>query len=137
MGASYKINDLIVFDRIDETLANVDVKYLMKAKLELMKEGKDTSVIDKAIEERKRRDKILRINNERRANQEGKNSKMKGRALLCGLIDGLSSGIKSNDVIDNNLMSWEEDAIKNDGYESHNFEEEELEEDDYYFEDDK
>jgi hypothetical protein len=34
-------------------------------------------------------------------------------------------------------MSWEEDAIKNNGYESYNFEEEELEEDDYYYEDDK
>lgn len=64
-------------------------------------------------------------------------NKMKRRALVWGLIDGLSIGIKSNNTVENDLMSWEKEAIKNDGYESHNFEEEELEEDDYYFEDDK
>ena len=55
MGISYKIDDSIIFENIDETLANVDIKYLMQAKLELMKEGKDTSVIDKAIKERKKK----------------------------------------------------------------------------------
>lgn len=137
MGISYKIDDSIIFENIDETLANVDIKYLMQAKLELMKEGKDTSVIDKAIKERKRRDEAIKKNNERRVNQERRMSKMKRRALIWGLIDGLSSSIKSNNTVENELMSWEEDAVKNGGYKSHNFEEEELEEDDYYFEDDK
>lgn len=137
MGISYKIDDSIIFENIDETLANVDIKYLMQAKLELMKEGKDTSVIDKAIKKRKRRDEAIKKNNERRVNQERRMSKMKRRALIWGLIDGLSSSIKSNNTVENDLMSWEEDAVKNDGYKSHNFEEEELEEDDYYFEDDK
>lgn len=137
MGISYKIDDLIIFENIDETLANVDIKYLMQAKLELMKEGKDTSVIDKAIKKRKRRDEAIKKNNERRVNQERRMSKMKRRALIWGLIDGLSSSIKSNNTVESDLMSWEEDAVKNDGYKSHNFEEEELEEDDYYFEDDK
>ena len=137
MGISYKIDDSIIFENIDETLANVDIKYLMQAKLELMKEGKDTSVIDKAIKERKRRDEAIKKNNERRVNQERRMSKMKRRALIWGLIDGLSSSIKSNNTVENDLMSWEEDAVKNGGYKSHNFEEEELEEDDYYFEDDK
>ncbi len=109
----------------------------MQAKLELMKEGKDTSVIDKAIKERKRRDEVIKKNNERRINQEKRMNKMKRHALVWGLIDGISSGIKSNDVADNDLMCWEEDAIKNDSYESHNFEEEDLEQDDYYFEDEK
>ena len=106
MGTSYKIDDSIVFKSIDETLANVDIKYLMKAKLELMKEGKDASVIDKAIEERKRRDEVIKKNNERRVNQERKMNKIKRQALLWGLIDGLLSGIKSNNSIDNDLMSW-------------------------------
>ncbi len=44
---------------------------------------------------------------------------------------------ENNSPSDNTLMSWEEDAIKNDGYEPYNFEEEELEEDDFYYEDDK
>lgn len=94
MGISYKIDDSIIFENIDETLANVDIKYLMQAKLELMKEGKDTSVIDKAIKERKKRDEAIKKNNERRVNQERRMSKMKRRALIWGLIDGLSSSIK-------------------------------------------
>lgn len=134
MSPNYKIDDSIVFKSIDETLANLDIKYLMQAKLELMREGKDTSVIDKAIEERKRRDKILRMNNERKERQE---RKMKKRALLWGLVDGLSSGIKSNETLDNELMSWEKEVIKSREYDNYNFEEEELEEDDYYFDDDK
>ena len=137
MSANYKIDDSIVFKNIDETLVNMDIKYLMQTKLELMKEGKDTSVIDKAIKERKRRDEVIKKNNERRANQEKRMNKMKRRALVLGLIDGLSSDLKTNNTVDNDLMSWEEDAIKNYGYEKHNFEEEEVEEDDYYFEDDK
>ena len=124
MGHTYKVDDSIVFDRIDETLANIDLEYLMKAKLEMMKEGKDTSILDKALEERKRRDKLIKTS---------QNKKLR-HSLFLGLLSGINeiSNSKSND-----LMSWEEDAIKNDGYESFNFEEEELEDDDYYFDDDK
>ncbi len=43
--------------------------------------------------------------------------------------------IGNNKTNDSSLMSWEEDAIKNNGYKSYNFEEEELEEDDYYSDD--
>lgn len=129
MSASYKIDDSKLFDNIDELLANLDIKFLMEVKLELMKEGKDTSIIDKAINERNRRDKI--ITKRKKINQKRLN-KLTRQALLMGLINGLSNNNKSSD-----LMSWEEDAIKNNGYEKYNFEEEELEEDDYYFDDDK
>ena len=33
-------------------------------------------------------------------------------------------------------MSWEEDLVKKGEYEPYNFEEEEMEEDDFYYEDD-
>ena len=131
----YKIDDSIIYDNIDESLARLDLKYLMKAKLEMMKEGKDTSILDKAINERKRRDKKMEEDKKRRIKQEEKMKRQNRRAILFGLLDGLTSSTKSNDSVDDGLMSWEKDAIKNNGYESHNFEEEDLEEDDYYFED--
>ncbi len=43
--------------------------------------------------------------------------------------------IGNNKTNNSSLMPWEEDAIKNNGYKSYNFEEEELEEDDYYSDD--
>lgn len=135
MSHTYKIDDSIVFKSVDETLANVDLKYLMQAKLEMLKEGKDTSILDKAIEERKRRDEMTLKYKKQKEHQEKKLSKQRRRALLFGLISGLSP--KQNvQNLDNSLMPWEQDAIK-DGYESFNFEEEELEEDDFYYDDDK
>lgn len=137
MSHTYKIDDSVVFKSIDETLANVDLKYLMKAKLEMMKEGQDTSIIDKAIEERKRRDQIALKNKRQKELQEKKLAKQTRSALFWGLISGFSSKPNTQKMEDNDLMNWEKDAITNGGYESHNFEEEELEEDDYYYEDDK
>ena len=131
MSANYSIDDSIIFDKVDNMLANYDLEDLMKVKSELLKEGKDTSVIDKAIKERKRRDEIIRKNEIRKIIQE----RRMRRELMLGLFKGVASGAKSKS--DNDLMPWEEDALKKEGYEPHNFEEEELEEDDYYFDDDK
>ena len=54
-----------------------------------------------------------------------------GKILFWSAI----GAIGNNKTNDSSLMTWEEDAIKNNGYESFNFEEEELEEDDYYSDD--
>ena len=91
----------------------------------MLKEGKDVSILDKAIKEKKRR--------ETRQREYDKNiARSIKRAALLGLTDGVL--FSSNNK--NDMMTWEEDAIKNNGYEPYNFEEE-LEEDDYYFDDDK
>ena len=123
MSAEYRFDETQLFNRVDEALVNLDMKVLMMAKLEMMKKHEDTSLIDKAIAEKERREK-----------KQTKSNKSNRKSLLFALIDGLTSSDTSNK---SDLMSWEEDAIKNDGYEPFNFEEEELEEDDYYFDDDK
>lgn len=97
MSTVYNIDESVIFDRVDEVLASLDIGTLELVRQNLIEKNEDTSIIDKVIEDKKRR----------------------------------------NQNIDNGLMSWEEDAIKNNGYEEYNFEEEELEEDDYYFDDDK
>lgn len=124
--AHYSFDDSALFKRIDETLANVDLKYLEQSRKEMLKEGKDVSILDKAIAERKRRDK-LKLKNEM------KEAKRVRKAAFLGLMNGLfGPAIEKDD-----MMPWEKDAMENDDYESYNFEEEELEEDDYYFDDDE
>lgn len=135
MGKEYKIDDSIVFKRVDETLANIDITRLEKVREELVKNGEDTFLIDKAIKERKRRDEIIMKN---KKEQEKNRRTGLGGAILFGLLEGFASGSsKSSKKSDNDLMPWEEDALKHEGYEKYNFEEEELEEDDYYYDDDK
>ena len=131
MSHTYKIDDSIVFKRVDDTLASLDINTLEKVREELIKKGEDTELIDKAIIERKRRDEIIKEKNKEHDKEMRKLSRM---ALLSGLFGGL---ISKNSNSSSDLMSWEEDAIKNDGYKDYNFEEEELEEDDFYYEDDK
>lgn len=50
--------------------------------------------------------------------------------LMFGLFSGNTQKKDNSD-----LMSWEKEAIKNGNYEHFNFEEQELEEDDYYYDD--
>ncbi len=121
MSNNYKINDSVIFDKIDESLANINIEQLMKVKLEMMKNGEDTSIIDKAISERKRRDELIKI-------KEKERIKRNRRIFLSSLLNG-----PSKDIIDPDLMPWENDS----NYEKYNYEEEEMEEDDYYFDDDK
>ena len=137
MGASFNFDESSYLNMIDDKLSNLDLDVLIKAKYELLKDNKDTSVIDKAINENRRRTIIMEKEKER---EEKERSKQFRSGLFWGLISGLTSdsgSSSSNSKSDNDLMPWEEDAIKNDHYEPHNFEEEELEDDDYYFDDDK
>ena len=57
-----------------------------------------------------------------------------GKILFWTAIGAIGN---ENSTSNNDLMPWEKESIKNDGYEPYNFEEEELEEDDFYYEDDK
>ena len=45
-------------------------------------------------------------------------------------------GNKSNEEDNQELESWQQDLVKKGSYDSTSFEEEDLEDDDYYFEDD-
>ena len=128
--AVYRFDDSVLTNRIDEMLVNLDMEVLIKAKYELLKEHGDTSIIDKAINEKKRREAL----NKRRVILQQKAEKRNRKMLRRDFLLGLLSGTKTSDS--NDLYPWENDAL-NDGYEPHNFEEEELEEDDFYYEDDK
>lgn len=54
---------------------------------------------------------------------------------LLNILDILF-GNKSNEEDDKELESWQQDLVKKGSYDSTSFEEEDLEDDDYYFEDD-
>ena len=110
MATTYEYDESDLFKLIDEKLSNTDLEILIKAKKQLKKEGKDTSIIDKAIKE----------------NTSSQNKKnVKRKSILSEIIK--------------NILNNKEDkkVVKNKNYEDYNFEEEELEDDDYYFEDDK
>lgn len=110
---TYTIDESVVYSTIDETLANLDITVLEKVRQESIKNGESTEILDKAIEERKKRDKLIKE----------EKSLNKGIGLL-GFISGLfQKKPKSNKLIEDKE------------YEPYNFEEEELEEDDYHNDD--
>ena len=53
---------------------------------------------------------------------------------LLNILDILF-GNKSNEEDNQELESWQQDLVKKGSYDSTSFEEEDLEDDDYYFED--
>ena len=136
MGTSFNFDESSYLNMIDDKLSNLDLDVLIKANYELLKEKKDTSIIDKAIAEHRRKTTIVEQQKKKEELIEKHRKKQMRRAVLFGLIDGLIS-VGNTNTTDSNVQPWKEDAIKNEGYELHNFEEEELEEDDYYFDDDK
>lgn len=54
---------------------------------------------------------------------------------LLNILDILF-GNKSNEEDNKEIESWQQDLVKKGSYDSTSFEEEDLEDDDYYFEDD-
>jgi len=111
-----EINDNDLFDKLDFYIENMPLEVLEETKIKLLEDGSDTSVIDKAIKNKKieiRKNEIKRKNN----------NKIIGKTLLSCTILGLRSNSKTEDF---------NDKIN---YDSTSFEEEELEDDDYYYED--
>ena len=127
------ITHSIVFDdsnlikQIDEKLSSLDLNTLNEARQKFIEDNEDTSIIDKAIEERKRRNTEIGKENENY-------SKQMRRGLLAGLFLWLGSNKKST-ANNNPFFNWEKKETKKGNYKPFNFEEEELEDDDYYNED--
>lgn len=126
MNNNEELNDSFIFDEIDDTLASLDSSFLKKARKEIIKNNGDTEVIDKAIEERKRRDKIIE-------KEERQNKKIIRDAAIIGIASGLIPNKKTSNHVD--LMSSEKDLVSKGEYEPYQFEEQELEDDDYYYDD--
>ena len=110
---TYTIDDSVVYNTIDETLANLDITILEKARQESIKAGESTEILDKAIDERKKRDRLIK--------EEKSLNKIIG---LLGFISGLFQKKPKSSTM-----------IEDKEYEPYNFEEEELEEDDYHYDD--
>lgn len=104
MSREYEFDESSLLDQVDNMLENMDPKYLLQSREELIKEGKDTEIIDKALYK-----------------QQEQKQKPPG---LLDLLFGMNT--KKN----------KETISKENDYEPYNFEEEDLEEDDYYYEDD-
>ena len=106
MATTYEYDESDLFKLIDEKLSNTDLETLIKAREQLKKEGKDTSIIDKTIKEKT-------------SSQNKKNVRRK--PILLEIIKNLintKTTIKKDSTI-----------VKNRDYEEYKFEEE-LEEDD-------
>ena len=120
VSSSILINDSNIYDSIDNVLDNIDVSILKKVKKE-----KSNEVLDRAIERKQLEKKQL--------------EKAKRKFFLIQLLASLFSEVnndKSKDSNSSSLMSWEKELVDKNKYEPYHFEEEDLEDDDYYSEDD-
>lgn len=136
---TFTIDDSNIFDYLDETFANVDISILEKVRQENIKNNEDTEIIDKAIKERKRRDEEIIKEKKQEELEERKWRKRYRRATFFGLLSGIFDGFNNKSTSYGNpdyLMPWEKDLTNKGEYEYFNFEEDELEEDDFYYEDD-
>ena len=133
---TYTIDDSQVFDAIDDKLSNIDLKNLYKIKEKLESSNDDTELIDKAIVNRKKKDLIEKENLKRLRKHERKENHLSLGQILCGLFLGLPKNKKSTNTKKiEHLMPWEQEEVNKGNYETWNFEEEELEDDDYYNDD--
>jgi hypothetical protein len=126
-------------DALDDYIASFPSEVLEAVRQQDIANGDDTEIIDKAIAERKIRDKSIRKEQEKQQKlqeaEERERKKKYRRAALFGILSGLNkSNTKSSDT--DNLMPWEQELVDSGKYEPYNFEEEEMEEDDFYYEDD-
>ncbi len=130
---NYTFDHSFIFDMIDNELASINLKTLYKIRKNLKSTGDDTELIDKAIANRKKRELSVWQNLSTIKTKKKKHLSL-GHILL-GSILGLSNNKRNNKNHSDYLMNWEQDEIKNGNYDKWNFEEEELEDDDYYNDD--
>ncbi len=109
------MDDDELFSYLDNLIESVDLETLKKARSECIKNGTNHDAIDKAIRKKEA-------------------SSHKG--ILTGILSGLFSDSNKSSKSSPDTMSWEQDYIDKGNYEPYQFEEEDLEEDDFYSEDD-
>lgn len=102
-------NNDTLFDKLDTYIESMPMDVLEKAKEQMILEGGDSSILDKAIKNKLKRKKI-------------------GGSIFKEFLLGLFTDSGNNKKEFTNLSERD--------YEPYQFEEEELEEDDYYYEDD-
>lgn len=103
-----------LFKYLDNLIASCDLDTLKKARAECIKNGTNHDAIDKAIREKE---------------------KASNKGILAGIFSSLFSDSGSSSKLSPDLNPWEQGYIDNNAYEPYQFEED-LEEDDFYSEDD-
>ena len=109
-----------------------DLDTLYKIREKIQEENKDLDLIDKAIK------KKLEIENNRKiglGREDKRFKKSMRKATFAGLISGLFGTNKNSKTNKSDLSDWEIREINNGNYEPINFEEEDLDEDDFYSDD--
>lgn len=108
-------NNSSLINKLENYIESMPIEVLNDARTKTIEDGGDTSILDKAIN-----------NKSKKKEQAEKNKTGTIFGIFCGLFNRKSNDKKSlNDQIESH---------RND-YEPYQFEEEELEEDDYYYED--
>ena len=116
---TYTIDESSIFEAVDNKLASLDKDTLLKIRKKLKEQNEDTELIDKAL-----------MNKSKEENKSGLLSTLFG--VFLGLSDNKhNKKEKQTDY----LMPWEQEEVKKGNYDPWNFEEEELEDDDYYNDD--
>ena len=121
----YDFNDFAnetVKDYLKESIEDKELDELKEIRKEALKYNADTKLLDDYIKAA--------------LSKKYKRNKKSGVSLSKALLMSfLLSDTKGANHSDSELMPWEEDAVKDGGYEPFNFEEENLEEDDFYYDD--
>lgn len=106
-----KINEEKIFEFIDTYIESLPKEVLEKVRQMDIEEGRDTEIIDKALKNKREKEK-----------QKKKEKKEMKNKMVDAFVLGLLNGNTAKQSI-------------NDNYEDYQYEEEELEEDDYHFDD--
>lgn len=123
------INDpLIKF--LDNYIAGLPMEVLKKAYEDDVKNGKDNPIIEKAIKTKEERIKLQELERKR---EEKRNRRFLINAFWSGLFGSIIGSEKSKNNSD--LTDYEQSEIDKGNYEPYQFEESELEDDDYYNDD--
>lgn len=120
-----------LFEYLDQRIEELPMEVLEKTKEKTISENGDTEILDKAINNKikKQKEQEKMLQTERKLNR---------KSIFWTLISTIFGASKDNKKLNNDfdLTSYEREEINKGNYEPYQFEEEELEDDDYYFEDD-
>lgn len=123
--------DKALFEYLDQRIEELPMEVLVKTKEKTISEHGDTEILDKAINNKikKQKEQEKMLQRERKLNR---------KSIFWTLISTIFGASKDNKKLNNDfdLTSYEQEEINKGNYEPYQFEEEELEDDDYYFEDD-
>lgn len=122
--------DKELFEYLDQRIEELPMEVLEKTKEKTISENGDTEILDKAINNKikKQKEQEKMLQRERKLNR---------KSIFWTLISTIFGASKDNKKLNNDfdLTSFEQEEINKGNYEPYQFEEEELEDDDYYFED--